>query len=152
MAHTVLAPFRPLKNRLVPFEISSGPFWILTLVPFECMLRAGGSAMPRVLLAIMLASCLSACATGPTPAQIAAADDASCQSYGASPGSDAYYQCRMAKDQQRQQARAALAAAILSRPAPQPYYLPPPAPVVAAPRPLNCTSMPVGSMVSTQCY
>ena len=29
-------------------------------------------------------------------------DDATCRSYGAEPGSQAYMQCRMAKDQQRQ--------------------------------------------------
>jgi hypothetical protein len=58
---------------------------------------------------------------------IAASDDAECRSYGAQPGTEAYFQCRMAKDQQRQQNDAALAAAILARPQPQPYYLPMPA-------------------------
>jgi hypothetical protein len=59
-------------------------------------------------------------------ASIAASDDAQCQSFGASPGTDRYFQCRMMKDQQRQANNAALAAAIISRPQPTPYVLPMP--------------------------
>lgn len=78
-------------------------------------------------------------------------DDAECQSYGAEPGTQAYIQCRMAKDQQRQQAKAALATAILSNTSP-PYTVPMPAPPPPAQRPINCTSSPLGTSVSTTCY
>ncbi|MEJ0093835.1 MAG: hypothetical protein WDN46_10440 [Methylocella sp.] len=53
-------------------------------------------------------------------------DDESCISYGAEPGTQEYFQCRMMKDQQRQANNTALAAAILSRPTPAPYVLPMP--------------------------
>lgn len=53
-------------------------------------------------------------------------DADSCVSYGAQPGSQAYFQCRMAKDQQRQANQAMLGAVLLSRPQPQPYILPMP--------------------------
>jgi hypothetical protein len=108
--------------------------------------------MFRVLL---LALFLSGCMTAQEQAQnIAASDDADCRSYGAQPGSDAYYQCRMAKDQQRQQTRAAIVGAYLSRPAPAPYMLPMPQQPQVAPvnRPMNCTSVPIGNTVSTNCY
>lgn len=103
-------------------------------------------------LSLLCSGCLT---TEEQAAQIAAADDASCQSYGAKPGTDIYIQCRMQKDQQRQANRAAVAAAIASQPAPQPYYAPvqpvvmPPPPVVTGPT--NCMSMPIGNMVSTTC-
>jgi hypothetical protein len=38
-------------------------------------------------------------------AEVAAGDDALCQSYGAQPGSDAYVQCRMEQDGRRDQRR-----------------------------------------------
>jgi uncharacterized lipoprotein len=70
---------------------------------------------------------LSGCLTSEERAQqIADADDTQCQSYGAQPGSTEYFQCRMAKDQQRQANTAALAGIILNRPQPQPYVLPMP--------------------------
>ncbi len=50
----------------------------------------------------------------------AAGDDSACPSYGAEPGTQAYFQCRMMKDQQRQANNVALAAAILSWPQPVP--------------------------------
>lgn len=50
--------------------------------------------------------------------------------------------------------RATLAAAVLSRPQPQPYYLPMPAaqaaPVQSAPR--TCNSWVSGQMITTNCY
>jgi hypothetical protein len=83
--------------------------------------------MHRLLCALVLASACSGCmSAGERNAAIADADDSSCQSYGAQPGSSAYFQCRMAKDQQRQANNAALAGVILSRPQPQPYVLPMP--------------------------
>jgi len=53
-------------------------------------------------------------------------DDRACQSYGAEPGSQAYFQCRMAKDQLRQQNNAAMMRMLMSRPQPTPYLLPVP--------------------------
>ena len=50
------------------------------------------------------------CASSP-----ASNDDMACQSYGAAPGTDAYFQCRMMKDQQRQQTNAAIVGAYLMR-------------------------------------
>jgi hypothetical protein len=86
-----------------------------------------GRAMHRLLIIVGLSLLCSGCLTTQEQANaIAASDDAACQTYGAQPGSQAYFQCRMAKDQQRQANRTALAAAILSQPQPQPYYLPMP--------------------------
>lgn len=114
----------------------------------------GEQPMHRILIIAGLSLLCSGCLTTEEQAeQAAAADDASCQSYGAKRGTDLYIQCRMQKDQQRQANRAAVAAAIASQPAPQPYYAPvpmlPPPPVVT--RPTNCMSMPMGNMVSTTC-
>ena len=87
----------------------------------------------------------------------AAKDNAQCQSYGATPGSDAYVNCRVQLDKtatdlqakaekekrqrlvqmlntQRQQ---------YQQPAPQPYVLP---------KQTHCTSMAYGQTVSTNCY
>lgn len=69
---------------------------------------------PAAVLAL-LAFCLSGCA-----AQRAAQDDATCQSYGAVPGSDAYVQCRMAQDTRRDQRRAHVGQ-MLSQPSPPAY-------------------------------
>jgi hypothetical protein len=38
-------------------------------------------------------------------------DDAKCQSYGAAPGTQPYYQCRLAIDQQREQSSGLASAA-----------------------------------------
>lgn len=59
----------------------------------------------RICAAIALFLTLSGCAS---QQQIAAADDSTCRSYGAEPGSDAYVHCRMMKDQQRQDKAQAL--------------------------------------------
>lgn len=79
---------------------------------------------------IAAAACLglASCAGGPTPEQIAASDDAQCQSYGYAPGEYGYGQCRMQIDQGRQQRRAAIAAAYLGAGGGQmhPYVLPMP--------------------------
>lgn len=51
-------------------------------------------------------------------------DDQECRSYGAQPGTQPYFQCRMMKDQQRQANKAAIASAlIMSRPAPAPMIM-----------------------------
>lgn len=64
-------------------------------------------------LAALLALC--GCSNGPTPEQFAADDDAVCRSYGIAPGSQLYAECRASKEQQRQQAKATLAAASRAR-------------------------------------
>ena len=51
---------------------------------------------------------------------IAAQEDAQCRSYGAAPGSPAYVQCRMNFDNQRAQARAAMASQLMGRLMPPP--------------------------------
>ena len=61
--------------------------------------------------AALVSALLCGCSRGPTPAQIAADDDAVCRSYGIQPGSQLYVECRAAKERQRQQAKATLAAA-----------------------------------------
>ena len=76
-----------------------------------------------LILAALCSGCMSA---QERSERIAAADEDACISYGAQPGTQAYFQCRMAKDQQRQANNAALAGIILSRPQPQPYALPMP--------------------------
>lgn len=63
----------------------------------------------RVLLIFMGFLTLSGCASRE---EIAAADDADCAAYGAQPGSQAYFQCRMMKDQQHNADAARRSAAI----------------------------------------
>lgn len=77
--------------------------------------------MERIFILSALCIILSGCVTAQ---DIAANDDDACQSYGAEPGSQAYFQCRMAKDNQRQANNAALVGAYINRPQPQPYMLP----------------------------
>lgn len=103
-----------------------------------------------VLMSMVVAGCASL--AGPTPEQIAAAQDAECRSYGAKPGTDAYVDCRMRLVQMEQQRRTALATAIISRPRPEPYMVvvPTPAPITTTPR-INCTSRTIGSTVYTDC-
>ncbi|WP_293678343.1 hypothetical protein [uncultured Phenylobacterium sp.] len=62
---------------------------------------------------ILLGMALAGCASSPTAEEIAASDDYRCQDYGYSRGTEGYAQCRMQIDQQRAQARAAMAAAYL---------------------------------------
>lgn len=66
-----------------------------------------------VLLALLLGGCS---VMGPSREQLAQADDAACQAYGAQPGSDVYIQCRMQRDNIRQQGRDLKRAAILASP------------------------------------
>jgi hypothetical protein len=56
----------------------------------------------RTLILLLLSLTLSACASHE---QLAAADDALCRGYGATPGSDAYIQCRMQQDSTRRAER-----------------------------------------------
>ena len=85
--------------------------------------------MTRIILIVLAMTSLTACTTGPTAQPIAASDDAECQSYGTRPGTEAYFQCRMTKDQQRKQNQAALdqaylASAIPAMTRPYPSYDP----------------------------
>jgi hypothetical protein len=50
------------------------------------------------------------------PQSLAQQDDATCRSYGAVPGSDAYVNCRMQRDNTRQQGEALRRAAIIASP------------------------------------
>ncbi len=77
--------------------------------------------MKRALL-FCLGIGLAGCASTPR-----ISDEDACVSYGAQSGTQEYFQCRMANDQQRQANNAALAGAILSHQ--QPYYLPMPQPL-----------------------
>lgn len=62
------------------------------------------SAALAVGLALSLSGCLN------TREQLAKRDDADCRSYGAKPGTQEYFQCRMAKDRNNTVAEAAAAA------------------------------------------
>ncbi|MNC35336.1 hypothetical protein D3C75_838180 [compost metagenome] len=84
----------------------------------------------------------------------AAKDDAQCQSYGATPGSDAYVNCRVQLDRtatdlqaQAEKERRQNIVKILNsqnqQPAPQPYVIP---------KQTHCTSTAYGQTVSTNCY
>jgi hypothetical protein len=61
--------------------------------------------MTKILLAACAALALSGCVTAEEmAAKTAAYDDNECHWYGAATGTDAYFQCRMVKSQQRIQA------------------------------------------------
>ena len=88
---------------------------------------------------------LSGCA-----AQQEAHDDATCQSYGAPPGSRAYYDCRQHLADQRQQM---ISQYLQMRAAtPTPVYQPAPMPYLQPPRaPTNCITNYVGGSAYTSC-
>lgn len=68
----------------------------------------------RMLLVLIFAGALSGC--GASRQQLAQDDDATCQSYGAAPGTQAYIECRMRRDNTREQGRDMKRAAILASP------------------------------------
>jgi hypothetical protein len=78
--------------------------------------------MLRVLLALGMTLGVAGC----MESRPQLSDSDVCVSYGAQPGSQNYFNCMLAKDQQRQANNAMLAGVILSRPQPQPYILPMP--------------------------
>lgn len=86
-----------------------------------------------------------------------AKDDAQCQSYGATPGSDAYVNCRVQLDktatdqlaQAEKEKRQRLVKMLNSQS--QQYQQPTPQPYVV-PKQTHCTSMAYGQTVSTDCY
>jgi hypothetical protein len=105
----------------------------------------------KLFAALFASACLVGCAGSPVgdaiagPERLAVRDDATCQSYGAAPGSDAYAQCRMMTANNRHAGhqaaynRAAIGMAMASQPAPvaQPvqWINPPPQTVIVQPRP-----------------
>jgi hypothetical protein len=87
----------------------------------------------------------------------AAKDDAQCQSYGATPGSDAYVNCRVQLDKaatdqlaQAENERRQRIVQMLNTQNQQ-YIQPVPQPNVL-PKQTNCTSMAYGQTISTNCY
>jgi len=61
----------------------------------------------RILVIALALTAMGGCAQ-----QWAEADDATCRSYGARPGTDGYARCRMFKDEQRRQAFAQMGRAM----------------------------------------
>lgn len=115
----------------------------------------GIKAVLIVGLALLLTGCLN------TREQLAKQDDADCRAYGAKPGTQEYFQCRMAKDRNNSIAEAATAArsqAAISNfnntvqqnavPA-SAYNVPPMMPIGGSGR--QCVSQPSGSGYITQC-
>ncbi len=101
------------------------------------------------LLLLGLANCAS-------PAEIAARQDATCQSYGLVPGSPGYAECRMRLAQMQHednmQRRAALSQALMNAG----DAMSQPAPVIVTPATnptINCTTQGMGGgMTSTSCH
>jgi hypothetical protein len=58
-------------------------------------------------LPFALGGCMTTEQRAELKAQVAAADDSECRSYGADKGTPAYVECRLVKDQQHAQAEAA---------------------------------------------
>jgi hypothetical protein len=90
-----------------------GRRWIST--PRRLLSQFAGKVAPLILLAITLASCV-------TTEQMMARDDATCRSWGATPGTEPYFACRsqmalqaQIADMQRRQAALAPSGALLSR-------------------------------------
>jgi hypothetical protein len=69
--------------------------------------------MKRAVATLSLLS-LTGCLATASPQDLAQRDDATCRSYGAVPGTDAYVNCRMQRDNTRQQGEAMRRAAILA--------------------------------------
>jgi hypothetical protein len=64
-----------------------------------------------ILSFLLLGGCLT-----DDPQRLTQEDDATCRSYGATPGTDAYINCRTQRDSTREQGRALRRAAILASP------------------------------------
>jgi hypothetical protein len=75
-------------------------------------LKGAGMRRAGAILSLLL---LGGCITD-NPQNLAQQDDATCKSYGAVPGSDAYVNCRMQRDNTRQQGEALRRAAIIASP------------------------------------
>lgn len=77
--------------------------------------------------------------------ELAAHDDATCQSYGAPAGSDAYVQCRMLQSQLRASQQQATSAALMSA---ETALMQQPQPRM----PLQCTTSPWMGRLETTCH
>lgn len=84
---------------------------------------------------------LSACAS---PQQIAAIDDQTCQSMGATPGSDAYLQCRLIQQQRHDEQRRAVARSLSD--AAKQMRDPPPS------QSTHCTAVQQGIYTNIDCF
>ncbi len=106
----------------------------------------------RILIVLAASISLAGCAEyqAEQAAQIAASDDAQCASYGARPGTDAYIQCRMNLDNQRQANRRAVVGAYLEAQR-QNTYQPTPVYQIPTNRSTSCTSVLNGQIVNTTC-
>ncbi len=105
----------------------------------------------RTLVILLVAFALTGCLSlpkPPSPQEIAARDDATCQSYGAKPGTDMYVSCRMQLAQERQRERAAIIGAIAQRPLIPQVAMP--TPITTQPQ-TNCTTTYVGNQAYTHC-
>jgi hypothetical protein len=86
--------------------------------------------MRTIWTVVLAGACLGGCSwveafrppppPAPTPEQTSVSDDAKCQSYGTAPGTQPYFQCRLAIDQQREQSSGGLASAATPQPAAPP--------------------------------
>ena len=117
---------------------------------------------------------LGACAGSPmraamtTPEERAKEDDAKCRDFGATPGTQAYFDCRMRLDERRAQAWAEYRRQVASTPMPEPQpvpdlsgyatglkpYTPPPPVTFTQPplrQPVNCVTRPEYGQVRTVC-
>jgi hypothetical protein len=99
----------------------------------------------RMLVPLALVFALAGCVSRE---EIAAADSNDCASYGAQPGSQAYFQCRMMKDQQHNADAARRQAAVQSALSDMQTNIR--APTTGAQS--RCVSRQVGSQVVTDCY
>lgn len=112
----------------------------------------------RMLFVAAAALALAGC--GPSRQQVAAMHDQECISYGAQPGSQEYFQCRMLKGQQasnedmvrRQIAAQALSNAARDIQRNQPVYAPPPQlGGFTRSSPTRCVSKNVFGQIVTEC-
>jgi hypothetical protein len=72
--------------------------------------------MMRTALMLLSLLSLAGCFALASPQDLAQQDDAVCRSYGATPGTDAYINCRMQRDNTRQQGESLRRAAIIASP------------------------------------
>ena len=103
--------------------------------------REAEEPMKRYIAMLALTILLPGCAQ-----QIAENDDATCQSYGAQPGSSAYMNCRQHIADMRQQMVAQAIHNMRVQPAPV-YYAPPPQMSMTT----NCTTNRIGNTLYTNC-
>lgn len=68
----------------------------------------------RAVLAVLVGLGLAGCQTAEMKAAEQAANDQTCQSYGAKPGADVYIQCRLQMEQMNRQSREARSARLLA--------------------------------------